>query len=137
MTREVSNICPASYSLQNPPTYTTSLNTQHSLVSNVHPKGLSNGGFLHADFSFLSLKMKFPTENVLPCLVHMLNLSSFLKTLFKEDIIFAPSSQERGNGQRWSGGKLSKGAQEGRTQPCGPWGRHMERMVDKNSPWQC
>lgn len=64
-----------------------------SLIANVHPKRLSNCSFLHADF--LSLEVKFPMENVQSCLVHTPNPSSFLKILFKEDIIFASSSQER------------------------------------------
>ena len=65
-----------------------------SLVANVHPKRLSKCSFLHADF--LSLKVKVPMENVQSCLVHTRNPSSFLKILFKENIIFASSSQERG-----------------------------------------
>lgn len=88
-----------------------------SLVADVYPKRLSNCSFLHAE-TLLSWKVKVPTENVQSCLVHTQNPSSFLKILFKENIIFASSSQERGGGreaEQSSSGKESLPGGPGRT----------------------
>ena len=100
------NICSASYSLQNSPTYMTSLNAHpHSLLM------CTQNAYLIVVFYMrtLSLKVKVPMENVQSCLDHTWNPSSFLKILFKEDIIFASSSQER---MEWQEAEQSSSGKE-------------------------
>lgn len=108
-----SNICSASYGLQNSPTYMTSLNAHpHSLLMCTQNAYLIVVLYMQ---TFCLWKWKSPWRmSNLALSIHGTPLH-FSKSCSRKTLSL-PLPHRRG----WSGGKLSKVAQERRAPPCGP-----------------